>query len=111
MKECNNGNAHCTGEGKTATTPEQRQPTREWVHCANLCNDRSIYDTPQRKKSCKDKCWEEEEAENPPSIYISDRDKCIFNCQYDDQVINEDELELCQSACPSDVNLNVMPAM
>lgn len=74
MKECNNGNAYCKGEGKTATTPEQRGVSREYVHCANLCNDRSIYDTPLKKKACKALCREEEEVENPPSVHIGDMD-------------------------------------
>ena len=74
MKECNNGNSHCTGEGKTATTPEQREVSRKYVECAKLCNDRVTYYTPEKKKSCKDKCWEEEEAENPPSVHISNMD-------------------------------------
>ena len=69
-QECNNGNAHTTGEGKTATTPDnQRGVSREYVECAKLCK---YHRSPQKKKSCKAKCWVEEEAETPPSVYISD---------------------------------------
>lgn len=66
MKECNDGNVHCTGEGKTATTPEQRGVSRKYVECAKLCN---VDD-----QACEDKCQEEEEAENPPPVHISDMD-------------------------------------
>ena len=64
MKECNNGNAHCTGEGKTATTPEQRVVSREYVHCVLDCDNND--------QACKNKCREEEEAKNPPSVYDMD---------------------------------------